>query len=315
MPGKARFPVPLLRNLIFLSCSICVVNKSMVSIVIPAYNEEAVIGRTLSHLLQGTTDEDRRNCEIIVSCNGCKDRTAEIARSFGPPVKVVETDIGSKTVALNNGDAAATMFPRIYLDADILMNFESVKAVVRALSEPGVLAAAPRMRVDLTGRPWAIRAFYKVWLRTPYHLKGMIGSGVYALSQEGRNRFKEFPRIIADDGYVYALFGPDERKTVEEASFTIVAPKDLASLLRIKTRATLGMKELKQRFPDVVERQATLQNRSKSRYDYMKLLAQPHLWPELGVYSMVKAIASLRAKQQLKTLSGYKWERDESSRV
>src|SRR4051794_34884229 len=104
----------------------------MVSIIIPAYNEEAVIGRTLTGLLQ---DADVSNLEIIVCCNGCHDRTADIARSFGPPVRVIETAQGSKTLALNMGDAAATSFPRIYLDADISLSYSTINKMVDALSQ------------------------------------------------------------------------------------------------------------------------------------------------------------------------------------
>ena len=49
----------------------------MVSFVIPAHNEEAVIGRCLTALLAGAR---RDELDIIVVCNGCTDRTAEVAR-------------------------------------------------------------------------------------------------------------------------------------------------------------------------------------------------------------------------------------------
>ena len=45
-----------------------------ISIVIPAHNEEAVIGRLLRSL-----SDRKENDEIIVVCDGCSDRTAEIA--------------------------------------------------------------------------------------------------------------------------------------------------------------------------------------------------------------------------------------------
>jgi glycosyltransferase involved in cell wall biosynthesis len=116
----------------------------MVAIIIPAYNEETVIGRTLRGLLEGPAIP---NLEIIVCCNGCTDRTAEIAREFGHPVRVLETPRGSKTGALNMGDAAASTFPRIYLDADIQLDRRGVARIVEALQSEAALAVAPRMRV------------------------------------------------------------------------------------------------------------------------------------------------------------------------
>ena len=53
----------------------------------------------------------------------------------------------------------------------------------------------------------------------------MIGVGVYALSEEGRRRFDEFPEVIADDGYVRMLFSGTERIRVDDApSVRVYAP-------------------------------------------------------------------------------------------
>ena len=46
------------------------------SIVIPAHDEEAVIGRLLDSLAGGL---DGARLDVVVACNGCTDRTAEIA--------------------------------------------------------------------------------------------------------------------------------------------------------------------------------------------------------------------------------------------
>lgn len=284
----------------------------MVSIIIPACNEEAVIGRTLSCMLEGA---DLNDLEIIVCCNGCLDRTAEIARQFEPTVRVIETSKGSKTWALNLGDAAAQSFPRIYVDADISLTYETIQKIVAALGQSETLAAAPRMKVDLSNRSWAIRAFYDVWLNTPYHLRGMIGSGVYALSQQGRSRFESFPDIIADDGFVRAHFGPDERQILDNCAFTVLPPASLAALLKVKTRATLGNRELNRKFPELMHRLTALEGLEGKRSPYWKLAMQPLIWPKLGVYVFVKAVAEVRARKQLKKLSSYRWERDETSRV
>jgi glycosyltransferase involved in cell wall biosynthesis len=55
----------------------------MLVLVIPAYNEEAVIGQTLARLPVGLFSR------VIVAANGCTDRTAEVARHAG--AEVVET--------------------------------------------------------------------------------------------------------------------------------------------------------------------------------------------------------------------------------
>ena len=82
----------------------------MVSIIIPAHNEAAVIGRCLEPLTHGARPGE---FDVIVVCNGCRDATALEARRFGLSVRVIETDTPSKANALNLGDAAATGFPRL----------------------------------------------------------------------------------------------------------------------------------------------------------------------------------------------------------
>lgn len=283
----------------------------MVAVIIPAYNEEAVIRRSLESLLEGANTTD---FEIIVCCNGCKDSTAEIAREFGPPVTVLETSQGSKTLALNMGDAAATTYPRVYLDADICLSFDAIQKITRALEEEGVLAVAPKIRVDLKGKPWLIRAFHDVWLTTPYHSKGMIGSGVYALSEAGRKRFVEFPPIIADDAFARAQFGPNERKILESCEFQMVPPSRLVDLIKIKTRAIVGDLELAQKHPELIQTLNKKEGRADKSAWLLGYAVRPWLWPKFAVYVGVKTIAGFRARKQIKKLASYRWERDESSR-
>ena len=82
----------------------------MISVIIPARNESLVIARTLKAITAGA---DPDQIDVVVVCNGCTDGTAAIARGFGAPVRVIESDVGGKTNALNLGDQAASTFPRI----------------------------------------------------------------------------------------------------------------------------------------------------------------------------------------------------------
>ena len=57
-----------------------------ISVVIPAHDEEAVVGRCLAALLDGARPGE---LDVVVVCNGCTDATADIARGFGRGVRVV----------------------------------------------------------------------------------------------------------------------------------------------------------------------------------------------------------------------------------
>ena len=77
----------------------------MISVVIPARDEERVIGRCLATLLDGI--DDRGQVDIVVVCNGCTDGTADVVRAVTPWVTVLELAEGSKPAALDAGDRAA----------------------------------------------------------------------------------------------------------------------------------------------------------------------------------------------------------------
>ena len=278
----------------------------MFSIIVPAHNEEQRIGSCIEHMLAGA---DVADFEILVIANGCTDRSAQIAGAFGPPVRVIETPVASKSEALRLGDVAAKGFPRLYVDADVMTSAESIRRVVETLERGPALAAAPRMRVDLTDSSWAVRAYYDVWTRLPYHDAGMIGSGFYALSEAGRGRFDFFPKIISDDGFARLHFGPDERATVEDAEFRISAPSRLSGVLKIKTRSQKGAVQLHRLYPGL--------RVNDPRHYAGKLgaiLAKPTMWPRAAVYLYVIALTKLRAYwlNYLGELDD--WERDDTSR-
>jgi glycosyltransferase involved in cell wall biosynthesis len=279
-----------------------------ISVVIAAYNEEDVIGRCLDALLQ---DPRSGELEIVVVCNGCTDRTAEVARSYGHPVTVIETPIASKTAALNLGDALVAGFPRFYVDADVVLSIASIRRIAACLVENDALAASPAMDVDLQASSLVVRAYYRIWKGLPYVREGMIGVGVYALSEEGRARFRMFPEVIADDGYVRMLFSSAERIHVADAPVRISAPAAVSGLLRIKTRSRLGRYQLHRRFPALAARERT----TKSYGSAMRtIMVRPWLWPAAVVYATVLVQTRRRARMQLATIDDYVWERDESSR-
>lgn len=279
----------------------------MPSVIIPACNEERVIGRCVRALMRGGRAQDE--LEIVVVCNGCDDATADIARRIGADVKVVETPVGSKFGALNLGDTAATRFPRFYVDADVALEGDALRRLTDQLRAGDKLAAAPRARFELAGCSWAVRAFYRINDLLPSSREGIGGSGVYALSEAGRKRFGDFPNVIADDGFVRLQFREEERVTLSDCTSTVYAPRTLAELVRIKTRSHLGTAQLRRMYPHL------WQNRGTTNGGMLRtLVRRPTLWPSLAVYCLVKGVARIRAWKRLRG-ANLEWERDQSSRL
>jgi hypothetical protein len=138
----------------------------------------------------------------------------------------------------------------------------------------------------------------------------MIGSGVFALSYEGRRRFGEFPDLIADDDFVRLHFRPDERRTVDSCSFVIFPPSTLATLVGVKTRSRLGRLELALRFPD----RARMDEKSYLPA-LLRILRLPGVWPSVPVFVYVVVVTWFRANRRLRHGELGTWDRDESSRV
>ncbi len=278
----------------------------MFSVIIPAHNEADVIGRCLTRLLHGLDTA----VDVIVVCNGCTDDTASLARTF-PTVRVAEIPIASKIAALNAGDRMRRFDTVAYLDADIVIDGAALHQAVNALQDRAILICAPQLDVDLSGASRAVRAFYSIWTRLPYFSdRRLVGSGLYILAPEGRSRFGEFPDIIADDGYVRALFQPRERLTVPNVKFRIFAPRTLPDLIRIKTRARFGNAQLRLRYPELC---AGADNRPTA---FIRLLlGRPWLIPAGALYAYTQWRTSRACRSRLARQDFSSWERDESSRA
>ena len=89
-----------------------------ISLIIPAFNEERLLGETLRQVKSALAAFSRRGwgTEIIVCDNNSTDRTAELARAAG--AVVVSEPVNQIARARNRGAAAATGDWLIFLDAD-----------------------------------------------------------------------------------------------------------------------------------------------------------------------------------------------------
>jgi glycosyltransferase involved in cell wall biosynthesis len=90
--------------------------KPVISVIIPALNEEKYIGRTLRSLLNQTLD--RNEYELIVVDGNSKDRTVKIARKYADKVLVEKG--GSIAYARNFGAKRARGDIVAFIDADTI---------------------------------------------------------------------------------------------------------------------------------------------------------------------------------------------------
>jgi cellulose synthase/poly-beta-1,6-N-acetylglucosamine synthase-like glycosyltransferase/spore germination protein YaaH/peptidoglycan/xylan/chitin deacetylase (PgdA/CDA1 family) len=129
--------------------------KPRVSVLIPAYNEEAVIEATVRSALAS----DYPEIEVIVVDDGSIDRTAEIVREdFGrdPRVRLLLQSNHGKPSALNNGLGEATGEIVVSIDADTIVDAKAIRLLIRHFANPNVGAVAGNVKVMNRNR-WLTR--------------------------------------------------------------------------------------------------------------------------------------------------------------
>ena len=284
----------------------------MTSIVIAAHNEAAVIGRCLDTLLAGTEPGE---FDVIVVANGCTDATAQVAAAR-PGVSVLDLPEPGKVPALNAGDVLAEGFPRIYLDADILISADGARALRDALcavSDPAavpLLAVTARRELDLSHSPLLVRAYYAINSRLPTFQNALFGRGVVALSAEGRARFGRFPDVVADDLFLDCLFSAAEKREVESVSSRVAAPRRTAALVRRLVRVRRGNAGLRAQAAA-----AGARVRGAARTSWLRdvALRDPVLLPAAACYAGITLLAAGLARLPAQPAGA--WGLDSSSRV
>lgn len=283
----------------------------MTSVIIAAYNEAAVLGRNLDLLLAGSRPGEPA-LDVVVVANGCVDKTADVARSRG--VRVIDLPAPGKAAALNAGDAVATGYPRLYLDADIAVTPETVRALAEILSRPGSagspapLVAVPDRHLVLSGRPLAVRCYYAIQSRLPAARSGLYGRGLIALSERGRARFTTFPDVLADDLFLDSLFTESERVVVTAVRTEVETPRRTRDLVRRLTRVRRGNAALR-----AGDGPGTAQRvRGSSRTSWLRdvVLPRPWLAPAGVVFAVLTIVAEVRARR-----GDDRWAHDTSTRL
>jgi hypothetical protein len=248
--------------------------------------------------------------DIIVVANGCEDDTAEVAASYGPPVRVLTLPVASKYEALSAGDRVAASFPRVYVDADVELRAHDARALVAALGQPGVLAAAPQRELVMTGRPWHVRWYYDVWTLLPAVQRGLWGRGVIAVNEAGHRRLAGLLPLLADDLGASLVFEPHETVLVSGARVIIHPPKTFVGLLSCRARSVTGVTQ--------IERAEDLDG-SADRTRISDLTAiirrQPGMLLQVGYFLSVAVFARLRTSRTLARGDYLTWLRDDSSRT
>lgn len=231
----------------------------LVSILIPAKNEESVIKRTI----EGCLDQTYRNIEVIVLCHNCNDKTYLEAQSDDKRVRPIElkTDESGKGIALNHGVKLSSGPYLLILDSDGILSPNFIENAMPLFSKgiaavQGKISSSNReynmqtrmlsLEGDMFSTPFmAIRHLFDK--RTPLGGTGLI------LQKDALERVGGFANALIEDFELsFRLYRHKYR--IAFAALSVVydeKPGELALMFRQRARWVRGHFDLvKQKIPE-----------------------------------------------------------------
>jgi glycosyltransferase involved in cell wall biosynthesis len=130
----------------------------LLSVVIPAFNEEKHLPETLSRLRDAIT-ACRCAVELIVVDNASVDRTADVARTFG--ATVVHEPAHNVARVRNVGARSAHGDVLVFIDADTVVPQPFLDKVAESMSDPACLGGRPDMAHRV--RSTLLQAYFSAW--------------------------------------------------------------------------------------------------------------------------------------------------------
>jgi glycosyltransferase involved in cell wall biosynthesis len=169
-----------------------------ISVIIPAFNEERLLGETLRSVKAAMNAFARRNweMELIVCDNNSTDRTAEIAREAG--ATVVFEPINQIARARNSGAAAATGDWLVFVDADSHPSAELFDDVAEQIVSGKCLAGGTTVKLE--GHHPKASLVTQLWNSTSRVMRWLAGSFIFCEA-------KTFKKI---GGFSNELFASEE---------------------------------------------------------------------------------------------------------
>ncbi len=126
--------------------------KPIVSVVIPAFNEEKVIGSTL----EAFTKQTFKDFEVIVVDNDSTDKTAEVVKRYLKklPLRLLTEKKRARGIARAAGFEAATGTILLSTDADTIVPPQWIKTFLKYFDDPEIVGVTSPATTDDLDTEW-----------------------------------------------------------------------------------------------------------------------------------------------------------------
>jgi glycosyltransferase involved in cell wall biosynthesis len=235
--------------------------KNFISVVIPAHNEESVIAKAITSVLDSTY----KNFEIIVVNDGSTDKTKKITQNLiknnSKKIKLLDYYRGhSPAFARNRGAEAAKGDILFFLDADDWMRKDTLENIKNSFNKFTGIEFIIGIREPVIPNNWR-KIFYYYWARmgesviknegieinTPNCPYIMKTSSFFRLGKFNENLFynedndfrirlikKEIPKLLTNDIHFYTDMGDSKKDFLKRCKNTAkYSSKNISNLIRI----------------------------------------------------------------------------------
>ncbi len=179
-----------------------------VSLIVAAWNEEAVIAEKIENALAADYPQDR--LEILIASDGSSDATVAIARRYQDRgVRVLDLPRGGKTATLNRAVAEARGEILVFSDANVFLAPNALKRLVRHFADPSIGGVTGDVRLKPEGFTLGqSQGLYYRYERFIQEAESEVGStigadgGMYAIR---RTCFQPVPEEVINDDFVISM--------------------------------------------------------------------------------------------------------------
>jgi len=196
----------------------------LISIIIPAHNEE----KYLSHTLQSIQQQTLQDYEVIVVANGCTDKTEEIVKKNNDKrIKLFSLKQANVSRARNHGASKAEGNILFFLDADTTLEATALQIIQEKFSEQYAIATT-RVKPDSDEMKYKVAMVFK-----NFYLKTGLYQGCSGALICRRNDFDNV------NGYDSTITVKEHRKLWKKL-------KPLGKYTCLDTSVTTSMRRLQQ---------------------------------------------------------------------